>query len=522
MLKKLFAPIDMTQGKIYKVILIFMVPIFLSYIFQQIYTLTDAIIVGQNLSANEVNGVNDVGSLTYIVLQFAYGCAAGFSVLSSAFQGEHDEVGVRKSFFAQVVLSFIISIFLTIISISLIDPLLSLVGLSASTGGQTYEAAKTYIFIIFLGTICQVAYNQICSLLRSIGDSITPLLFLIASTILNIFLDLLFIVVFHMGVAGAAIATILAQGISAALCYIYTFIKYPYLRFKKEDLNIEWKLYWKHLKLGLPLAFQFSILAIGLITLQSTIIKFDTTLAGEVIDNGPAQLTIIKFDTTLAGEVIDNGPAQLAYGAANKVQTFLMTPLNALGTAMLSYCGQNYGAKLYKRVKKGITTGVIIMLLMYAVLLCLALLLLIDDTYLKIFYSSESISEKTSYLGRLNILFTVPFFPFLGVLFILRCSLQGIEKPLVPFLAGVGELLARTLLCSFGPYIFVQTISTSIDLYNNPGSYIITCLADPFAWFVACIILATGFIIYIYIPLKKKLKSDDSQENKLDFQPKNL
>ena len=288
MLKKLFAPIDMTQGKIYKVILIFMVPIFLSYIFQQIYTLTDAIIVGQNLSANEVNGVNDVGSLTYIVLQFAYGCAAGFSVLSSAFQGEHDEVGVRKSFFAQVVLSFIISIFLTIISISLIDPLLSLVGLSASTGGQTYEAAKTYIFIIFLGTICQVAYNQICSLLRSIGDSITPLLFLIASTILNIFLDLLFIVVFHMGVAGAAIATILAQGISAALCYIYTFIKYPYLRFKKEDFNIEWKLYWKHLKLGLPLAFQFSILAIGLITLQSTIIKFDTTLAGEVIDNGPA------------------------------------------------------------------------------------------------------------------------------------------------------------------------------------------------------------------------------------------
>ena len=117
MLKKLFAPIDMTQGKIYKVILLFMVPIFLSYIFQQIYTLTDAIIVGQNLSANEVNGVNDVGSLTYIVLQFAYGCAAGFSVISSESQGEHDLDGVRKSFFTQLVLSFFISIFLTVISI---------------------------------------------------------------------------------------------------------------------------------------------------------------------------------------------------------------------------------------------------------------------------------------------------------------------------------------------------------------------------------------------------------------------
>ena len=487
MLKKLFAPIDMTQGKIYKVILLFMVPIFLSYIFQQIYTLTDAIIVGQNLSANEVNGVNDVGSLTYIVLQFAYGCAAGFSVISSASQGEHDLEGVRKSFFAQLVLSFFISIFLTVISISLIDPLLSLVGLNANTGGATYEAAKTYIFIIFLGTICQVAYNQICSLLRSIGDSITPLLFLIASTILNIFLDLLFIVIFHMGVAGAAIATIMAQGISALLCYIYTFIKYPFLRFKKEDLHIEWKLYWKHLKLGLPLALQFSILAIGLITLQST---------------------IIKFDTTLTGEVIDNGPAQLAYGAANKVQTFLMTPLNALGTAMLSFCGQNFGAKLYKRVKKGISTAIIMMLIMYVFLLSIALLLLIDDAYLKIFYAAENISEKTSYLGRLNILFTIPFFPLLGTLFILRCSIQGIEKPIIPFLAGIGELLARTLLCLFGPYIFVNVISTSIDLYANPGSYILTCMADPFAWLVACLILGTGYAICIYLPIRKNAKKE--------------
>ena len=122
-------------------------------------------------------------------------------------------------------------------AVSLIDPMLSLVGLNAATGGSTYQAAKTYIFIIFLGTICQVAYNQICSLLRSIGDSITPLLFLIASTILNIVLDIVFIVNCNWGVAGAAFATILAQGISALLCYIYTFIKYPYLRFKKEDFK---------------------------------------------------------------------------------------------------------------------------------------------------------------------------------------------------------------------------------------------------------------------------------------------
>ena len=487
MLKKLFAPIDLTKGKIYQVILVFMAPIFLSYIFQQVYTLTDAIIVGQNLSASEVNGVNDVGSLTYIVLQFAYGCAAGFSVVSSASQGNKDLDGVRKSFLVQIILSLIISIILTILAVSLIDPMLSLVGLNAATGGSTYQAAKTYIFIIFLGTICQVAYNQICSLLRSIGDSVTPLLFLIASTILNIVLDIVFIVNCNWGVAGAAFATILAQGISALLCYIYTFIKYPYLRFKKEDFKINWKFYGEHLKLGLPLAFQFSILAIGLITLQST---------------------IIKFDTTAAGIVIENGPAQLAYGAANKVSTFLMTPLNALGTAMLSYCGQNYGAKEYKRVKKGILTAIVIMFIIYFIDLAIALLLLIDDAYLKLFYAADSITEKTSYLGRINIFCTIPFFPLVGTLYILRCSIQGFEKPIVPFCAGIGELLARTLLCLFGPLIFVASINTSIDLYANPGSYIITCLADPFAWLIATTILSVGYLIVIYLPIRKAEKNE--------------
>ena len=483
MLKKLFAPVDLTSGKIYKVILVFMVPILISYIFQQIYTLTDAIIVGQNLSANEVNGVNDVGSITYIILQFAFGCSAGFSVISSEKMGQKDHDGLRLSFLTQVILGFIISVFLTILATSLLDPLLSLVGLTSSTGGATYEAAKTYLLIIFLGTICQVAYNQICSLLRSMGDSLTPLLFLIVSTILNICLDLLFIVVFHWGVAGAAIATIIAQGVSALLCYIYTFVKYPFLRFKKSDFKaLNWSFYAEHLKLGLPLALQFSILGIGLITLQST---------------------IIKFDTTIAGVVIDNGPAQLAYGAANKMQNFLMTPLNALGTAMLSFCGQNHGAKLYKRVKKGISTSIILMFIIYVLLLAIALLLLIDNTYMKLFYDASKITDESAYLGRLSVLSTVPFFPLLGILFILRCSIQGIGKPIIPFFAGIGELLARTLLCLFGPYIFVDQISTSLNLHENPAPFITTCLADPFAWLIACIILGAGYFIFIHKSYKK-------------------
>lgn len=492
MLKKLFAPIDLTKGKIYKVILFFAIPIFLSYIFQQIYTLTDAIIVGQNLSANEVNGVNDVGSLTYIVLQFAYGCSAGFSVISSSKKGQNDNDGVRKSFLVQTILGFIISIILTILAISFIDPLLSLVGLTSSHGGATYESAKTYLFIIFLGTIFQVFYNQICSLLRSIGDSLTPLLFLIGSTILNIILDLFCIVILKWGVAGAAIATIFSQFISAILCYIYTFIKYPYLRFKKEDFKINFKFYFEHLKLGLPLAFQFSILGIGLITMQST---------------------IVKFDTTISGIVIDNGPSQLAYGAINKLQTFLMCPLNALGTAMLSFVGQNKGAKDIKRIKKGIDQALIIMFIIYITVFIIAMFLLIDDTFLKMFYSSSSINEKAAYLGRTNLLSVMPFFFLVGTLFILRGSIQGVEKPLFPFLAGIFELIARTSMCYFGPYIFTNEISTSLDLYSNIYPYIATCLADPFAWFMALIPLFIGYFLYVYRPYlhykKEKLGLED-------------
>lgn len=487
-IKKIFQPIDLTKGNIYKVIILFMIPIVISYIFQNIYSLTDAIIVGQNLSASEVNGVNDVSSLTFIVLQFAFGCAAGFSVVSSNKLGNNDLNGVRQSFFAQFILSIIISIILTIISCLLVDPLLSLVGLNPTSGGATYQAAKAYITIIFIGLIGQVMYNQICSLLRSIGDSLTPLIFLIASTILNIGLDLLFIVVFHWGVEGAGIATILAQLISAILCYIYTFVKYPYLRFKKEDLKIPYKFYLKHLSLGIPLAFQFSILAIGLIVLQSTIIKFD-------------------IDPT-TGLIIDQGPAQLAYGAYSKLHNFFNCPLNSLGTAMLSFVGQNYGANNKKRINQGLKAAIILNIIISVVLIGIMFLLMIDDFYLKIFYSESTITEDVSNLARLNIFSTFPLFPFLGFIFILRCSIQGVEKSYFSLIAGVGELIARVLLCLYAPYIVTNIIDASVvaNILVNPWPYVLVCLADPIAWIIADIILGIGCYIYIYRPYKKETK----------------
>ena len=244
MFKKLFKPIDLTKGTIWKSIILFSVPILLSYLFQQIYTIADASICGQFLNANQVAGVNNTGNITFIVLQFAFGCTAGFSVISSSLIGRGDEEGVKKSFAVQIKLSFIISIVLTILSCLMINPLLKLIGLTKSDNpvqNEIYHSAYTYVLIIFLGTFAQIFYNLICSFLRSVGDSVTPLIFLIISAILNIVLDLIFIAIFKWGVAGAAIATVIAQMISAIGCFIYTFKKYPKFRLNinyfKSDLK---------------------------------------------------------------------------------------------------------------------------------------------------------------------------------------------------------------------------------------------------------------------------------------------
>lgn len=201
-LKKLFEPIDLTKGTIWKVIVWFSIPILLSYIFQQIYTIADAAICGQYLNENQVAGVNNTGNIVFIVLQFAFGCTAGFSVVTSNYIGQKNLEGVRKSFATQIMLSFAISVILTIIAVLCINPLLMSIGLKSSSNpvqNEIYEAAYTYVLIIFIGTITQIFYNLICSFLRSVGDSLTPLLFLIFSTILNILLDILFIAVFKWG-----------------------------------------------------------------------------------------------------------------------------------------------------------------------------------------------------------------------------------------------------------------------------------------------------------------------------------
>lgn len=273
-LRDLFHPVDLTHGTCWRTILQFSLPVILSYLLQQVYTISDAAIVGQTLTAQEVAGVNDTTSLVFIFLQFAFGVSAGFCVITSCCVGCRDQAGVRRSMAAQLVLSAGLTVLLTALALVLLNPMLAWINVTPENP-EVYRAAYTYCGIIFAGIGAQLFYNFICSFLRSMGDSVTPLLFLLGSTVLNVALDLLFILVLRWGVAGAAGATVTAQLISTVACFAYAFSKYPDLRLHKEDWHITGLDLKRHIVQGVPLGLQFSVLAIGIIVMQSVVVKFD-------------------------------------------------------------------------------------------------------------------------------------------------------------------------------------------------------------------------------------------------------
>lgn len=336
-----------------------------------------------------------------------------------------------------------------------------------------FNAAYTYCFVIFAGTIAQLLYNLIISVLRSIGDSFTPLVFLIISTAMNIVLDLLFIKVFHWGVAGAAGATILTQFLCTIACFVYTFVKYKNLRPRKEDFKISLKDIWAHVRQGVPLGLQFSVLSIGIIVMLAETVKFDIMPDGVMVAGNPAQ----------------NGA-----GAANKLIEFAMAPLSALGTALVSYNAQNLGAGDTERVKKGTNQALIISLILYVICAGAGLLLTIGGAYQKIFLSAEKISERSLFFGNTLLYVDLPLFFILGILFVLRNAVQGIEKSIWTLLAGGGELVARVLICSFLP---VLVNGGATNALASDASYVALCFGDPGAWVFAVLMLLYPYIRHI-------------------------
>ena len=436
---------DMTTGNPVKLILLFSIPLLIGNIFQQFYSMVDTIIVGRFVGVEALAAVGTTSSMVFLVNGFVMGLTSGFAVLISQKYGAKDEAGVKKAVASSITLSIIATIIVTFISVISAKPLLALM----NTPSNIMKDASTYIIILYAGNVAIIFYNMMAAILRALGDSKTPLYFLIVSSVLNIILDLVLIINFKMGVAGAAYATVISLGVSALLCVIYTYKKYKILRLKKEDFKVKKKYYRKHLKVGIPMALQFSITAIGIMTVQSAINIFGSTVIA-------------------------------SYAAASKVLQLVMQPATTLGVTMATYCGQNIGAKRYDRIKLGVKKCVQISIITS---LISAMVLIFLGKYFVMIFVSNPDAEILSYAQQVLNISAIFFIP-LGLIFVYRNALQGIGDSFIPMMAGVYELVARAVVAFTLPKVL---------------EFMGICLADPVAWFAAVIPLA-----YTYYKREKK------------------
>lgn len=435
---------DMTKGGVYSVILKFTLPLIIGNIFQQLYNMADTIIVGRYLGANALAAVGSTGTIMFLIIGFAQGITSGFSVLTSQRYGAGDYNGVRRSVSNGVLLGFIVSTVLTVFSVLIMKNLLIIM----NTPNDIRDDAYTYIIIITGGLISSVFYNLFSAYLRAVGNSRIPLLFLVLSAGLNIILDLLFIIVFKMGVAGAAFATVLSQGISAILCIIYIYVKVDVLTPRKEHWKLGSYETRYQLVIGIPMALQFSITASGTMIMQSAINMFGAL-------------------------------AVASYTAAGKLQNLVLQGMVAVGQTMASYAGQNYGKGDYKRIREGVKAALVISGIYSIIVSILAYFLL--KPILSLFFNDLSNMEYIYKYASTYIYICIIFYIPLSTIFIFRNIMQGCGYGFLPMMGGVIEFIARLVVA------FV-----AIKLFSYP----LACFCDPAAWVGAA--LFTG-IAYLYV-----------------------
>lgn len=433
---------DMTEGSPFKIILAFCVPMLLGNIFQQFYSMVDTIIVGRYVGAGALAAVGSTGAMTFLILGFAFGIASGFGVWVSQFFGARDYDTMRHYVAMSLLMSAIVSLVLTVVTVWTADPMLHLM----QTPEDIFADASAYVTVIFAGIGATMFYNVAAAILRGVGDSKTPLYFLIVASVLNIALDLVFIINFKLGAAGAAYATVISQGVSAILCIWYMFQHFEFLRLKREDWSFSFMTCWKLLTVGFPMALQFSITAVGSMILQIAI-------------NGCGSTAVA------------------AYTAACRAEQLTEQPMTTLGSAMATYGGQNLGAARYDRLKSGVRAAVQIAVL--STIFAVTLIWLLGPAFIRLFL--ENPSEEIMQYGLTYLHIISWFLIALALLFVFRNFLQGIGKGIVPLFGGVSEMIMRTVVAL---------------VIAKPFGYVGICYAGPAAWLGAVIPLLIAYRYY--------------------------
>ena len=434
---------DLTKGNVRPVLWSFTIPMFISVVFQQFYNIADIIIVGRTLGMTALASVGAVSPLFFLIMFIIVGMTNGFAVITGQRFGAKDYEGVRRSVTMSTILSTVFTITFTIICAAAMHHILFLMNVPQ----EIYKDAYYYIQIVVIGLIVANFYNLLASIIRALGDSMTPLYCLIIASVLNIFLALLFILEFHMGVPGSAFALVLSQAFSALLCVWYVKKHFPILHLKKKDWIIDWKKEFNfalaHLKVGIPMAVQFGILGLSLLIIQSVCNTF-----------GPDVIA--------------------AFTAALRIEQMATLPMISFGVALAAYVAQNFGAGNFSRIRFGVKKASLINVILSIVM---AFIMHFWGGHLvRIFvgYQNEDIVKIAhDYLFRSSL-----FYFFLAQIFIYRNALQGLGRAVIPMLAAVGELLMRAFAAIY--------LAAKIGYFG-------VFYAGPIAWVAASIVLAAGY-----------------------------
>lgn len=444
---------DMTVGNPVSLIIRFMIPMCLGNVFQQFYNIADSIIAGQFLGVDALAAIGSTGSLMFFVTGWLNGLSSGFAILVSQWFGAKQYDKMRHYVAMSIYLAAAFAIVMTIGLEALNEPILRLMNSPEDLLGSV----KGYMGIIYAGLLITAAYNSLAAFLRALGDSRSPLYFLIISAVINVALDILLIVKGGMGVEGCAYATVIAQAISAVCCLIYIIKKFPILHLKKEDFRISLTSFRYLLALGIPMGLQFSITAIGTIIVQGAV--------------------------NIYGSVYMAG-----FSAAGKLQNIIVTVFAAFGATIATYVGQNRGAGKMDRVREGMRYTQFLILGWSVITMLLVFFLGKYMTWLFIDPSQTDVIDVS--VTYFHTVFWA--YPFLGSIFLYRNGLQGLGYGVVPMLGGVFELVARTLIVMF---------------IAGKTSFAGVCLADPAAWIAALIPL-----IPYYIYVMKKWNRENVKE----------
>lgn len=434
---------NMTEGEPLKLILPFMIPLLIGNVFQQLYNIADVVIVGRTIGVEALAAVGAVTPLFMMTMVLTIGLANGCTVVTGQRYGAGDMEGMRRSIGTCTVLSVIFTLFIMLVFHVIIDPALVLMNIPP----ELLEDAKAYVMIIVDGLFAMMAYNLLSGIMRSLGDSKTPLYFLIVSSIVNIFLALVFILYLGWGVPGSAVALVIAQAISAILCMLYIYKRFPQLHIGRKDFHLDKEEVWAHLRMGLPMAVQFSVLGVGIIVLQSVCNKF--------------------------------GGQQIAgFTAATRVEQMALQPMISSGIAMAVFTAQNYGARRFDRIREAVRKCS--MLSFGFSLFAAACMFFFSENIIGVFL--ENPGKEVMDAAHMYILYTVPVYFFLSQIFIYRNACQGMGIGLVPMIAGVIELVMR---------------SGAAILLSEHFGYLGACLASPVSWTSCAVFVFCAYHYFI-------------------------